>query len=85
MSSKTEGARRYEELSAPSAPGVIWSEAVGFVDAQMARDGAHDWGHLGRVYVNAHAIHAREGRGDWEVLALSALFHDVVNLSLIHI
>ena len=84
MPSMSQGALRYAELTSASAPAQVWSEAVAFVDARMAQDGAHDWGHLGRVYVNARAIHEREDSGDWDVLALAALFHDVVNLPKNH-
>lgn len=41
-------------------------------------DGAHDIGHLQRVWRNAKAIHAVEG-GDGEVLLAATLLHDCVN------
>jgi len=53
------------------------------VEERMRIDGAHDVGHLVRVYQNARRITRGEReRGvevDWEVVAAAALFHDVVN------
>ncbi|MBK6467382.1 MAG: HD domain-containing protein [Rhodobacter sp.] len=43
-------------------------------------DGAHDLGHLRRVWANARAIAAAEGGADDEVLLAAAFFHDAVNL-----
>jgi uncharacterized protein len=40
-------------------------------------DGAHDIGHIGRVFANAMRIHASEG-GDGGVLAAAVLLHDCV-------
>jgi uncharacterized protein len=42
-------------------------------------DGAHDIGHIGRVFANAMRIHASEG-GDAEVLAAAVLLHDCVSV-----
>jgi uncharacterized protein len=42
-------------------------------------DGAHDLGHLTRVWANARRIAAEEG-GDLGVLLAAAYFHDYVNL-----
>jgi uncharacterized protein len=42
-------------------------------------DGAHDIGHIGRVFANAMRIHAAEG-GDAEVLAAAVLLHDCVSV-----
>ena len=50
---------------------------------EMAQDGAHDLGHLDRVWANAQAIAAEEG-GDLEVLAAAAYLHDLVNLPKDH-
>lgn len=45
--------------------------------AGIGTDGAHDMGHLMRVWTNAFAISAREG-GDHEILAAAVLLHDCV-------
>jgi uncharacterized protein len=47
-------------------------------------DGAHDLGHLRRVWANAQAIATGEGGGDLEVLLAAAFFHDAVNLPKDH-
>lgn len=43
-------------------------------------DGAHDLGHLRRVWRNCQRIARAEGGADLEVLLAAAMFHDVVNL-----
>lgn len=43
-------------------------------------DGAHDLGHLRRVWRNCQRIAAVEGGADMQVLLAAAMFHDVVNL-----
>lgn len=45
------------------------------------RDGAHDLGHLRRVWANARIIMAEEPGADPEVLLIAAYFHDAVNLT----
>lgn len=61
---------------------------VAFMDAEMALEGSHDYGHLLRVLRNADRIARGEAeRGvevDWEVLAAAALLHDVVDLPKDH-
>jgi len=42
-------------------------------------DGAHDLGHLRRVWGNCRSIAAEEG-GDPAILLAAAMFHDIVNL-----
>jgi uncharacterized protein len=42
-------------------------------------DGAHDIGHIGRVFANAMRIQAEEG-GDAELLAAAVLLHDCVSV-----
>ena len=42
-------------------------------------DGAHDIGHIGRVFANATRIQAEEG-GDAELLAAAVLLHDCVSV-----
>ncbi|MFB6351880.1 MAG: HD domain-containing protein [Bradymonadaceae bacterium] len=72
----------------PPFPGLAayeWGpEAARVVAEAMATDGAHDAGHLGRVFASARTIAAGErdaGREiDWEVVVAAVLFHDVVNL-----
>jgi uncharacterized protein len=48
------------------------------------QDGAHDLGHLRRVWANAQDIAAGEGGADLEVLLAAACFHDAVNLPKDH-
>lgn len=43
-------------------------------------DGAHDLGHLRRVWRNCQRIAATETGADMQVLLAAAMFHDVVNL-----
>lgn len=47
--------------------------------AVASDDGAHDIGHIGRVFANAMRIHASEG-GDAELLAAAVLLHDCVSV-----
>jgi uncharacterized protein len=47
--------------------------------AVASDDGAHDIGHVGRVFAGAMRIHASEG-GDGEVLAAAVLLHDCVSV-----
>lgn len=47
--------------------------------AKGPADGAHDLGHLARVWANAQAIAAVEG-GDLTILLAAAYFHDYINL-----
>lgn len=47
--------------------------------AKGPADGAHDLGHLARVWANARAIARTEG-GDLATLLAAAYFHDFVNL-----
>ncbi len=56
-------------------------------EAEVARvwaagpaDGAHDLGHLRRVWANARLIALEEGGADAEILLAAAFFHDLVNL-----
>lgn len=52
-----------------------WADAV---------DGAHDLGHLDRVWANAREIAQELGAGDLQVLLPAAYFHDAVNLPKNH-
>lgn len=77
------GIEHYLALTSSWAPGDWWVDAVKHVDAEMAQDSGHDWGHLGRVFTNARRIWALEAPDDtscWAIVATAALFHDVVNL-----
>jgi uncharacterized protein len=48
-----------------------------FVRKRLANEGTgHDWWHIERVYKTAKKLHAKEG-GDWTVIALATLLHDV--------
>lgn len=60
-----------------------WLEdAVDDVDRRMDSDGGHDFGHLARVFSNAHTIVTTDGRGtDFEAVVAAIVFHDVVNLA----
>jgi len=51
----------------------LWGGAGG-------NDGAHDLGHLARVWANACTIATAEGGADREVLLAAVMFHDAVNL-----
>ena len=48
------------------------------------RDGAHDLGHLDRVWANAQEIALETGGVDLEILLPAAYFHDAVNLPKNH-
>lgn len=48
--------------------------------AAQGPDGAHDLGHLARVWANACAIALDEDQVDWQVLEAAVWFHDLVNL-----
>jgi uncharacterized protein len=47
-------------------------------------DGAHDLGHLDRVWANAQEIAIEVGGADLEVLLPAAYFHDAINLPKNH-
>lgn len=53
---------------------------VAEVWASQPADGAHDLGHLSRVWTNARAIALDEPEVDWQVLEPAVWFHDLVNL-----
>lgn len=54
------------------------------VTAQGSLDGAHDLGHLRRVWRQAQIIAADEGKADAEVLQAACFLHDLVNLPKTH-
>ena len=81
----------YLSTTQTHAPGAWWEEGVVHVHACMARDGAHDWGHLLRVHMLSRQIWEEEYEASsdalsmereesWCTLALATLFHDVVNV-----
>ena len=77
-------ASRFVEQTEWAVEGTYWPKAVASVEALMQRDGAHDFGHLGRVWHNARAIWSAEAASDeraWHRLAASVIFHDVINLA----
>jgi uncharacterized protein len=47
----------------------------------MLADAGHDWWHIERVRNNAWTIHEQEG-GDWSVIELAVLVHDVIDEKL---
>jgi uncharacterized protein len=53
--------------------------AAALLPASLTTDGAHDTGHLARVWRNARAIQVKEG-GDLEILAAAVLLHDCVTV-----
>lgn len=53
---------------------------VAAVWAAEPADGAHDLGHLARVWANARSIGLDEEGVDWPVLEAAVWFHDLVNL-----
>lgn len=81
----TEGFELFMEAASQCSPWPWFGEAAKFVDARMAQDGGHDWGHLGRVLSNARMLTWRSydettAPSHWPVIAAAVLFHDVVNL-----
>lgn len=62
---------------------TIWAERARARIAQLwegATDGAHDLGHLDRVWRSCRLIAMDEPGADYDVLAAAAYFHDAVNL-----
>lgn len=53
---------------------------VAAVWAAEPADGAHDLGHVARVWTNARKIALEEPGVDWPVLEAAVWFHDLVNL-----
>lgn len=53
--------------------------ATALLPVSSATDGAHDVGHLARVWRNVKAIQLQEG-GDLEILAAAVLLHDCVTV-----
>lgn len=61
-----------------------YASLVAAVWAKGPADGAHDIGHLARVWANARAIALDEGPVDMVVLEAAVWFHDLVNLPKTH-
>lgn len=61
-----------------------YASLVAAVWAKGPSDGAHDIGHLSRVWANARAIALDEGPVDMAVLEAAVWFHDLVNLPKTH-
>ena len=62
---------------------TIWAERARARIAEVwegATDGAHDLGHLDRVWRSCRLIAMDEPGADYDVLAAAAYFHDAVNL-----
>jgi uncharacterized protein len=62
------------------SPAARYRAHVAAVWASQPADGAHDLGHLERVWANARAIALDEPQVDWPVLEAAVWFHDLVNL-----
>lgn len=62
------------------------SNLIAEAEAEVARlwagqrDGAHDFGHLNRVWATCRIIMLDEGPVDAEALRLAVIFHDAINL-----
>ncbi|MCF8484623.1 MAG: HD domain-containing protein [Rhodobacteraceae bacterium] len=62
------------------------SDLIAEAEAEVARlwagqrDGAHDFGHLNRVWATCRIIMLDEGPVDAEALRLAVIFHDAINL-----
>ncbi len=63
-----------------SGPAARYRAHVANVWAANPVDGAHDLGHLQRVWKNARLIGLDEGPVDWPVLEAAVWFHDLINL-----
>ena len=49
-----------------------------FVKAELGKDSSgHDWHHIDRVRKNARLIWSKEQRGDWFIIEMAALLHDI--------
>ncbi|WP_226642196.1 HD domain-containing protein [Mesobacillus subterraneus] len=49
-----------------------------FVKAELGKDSSgHDWHHIDRVRKNARLIWSKEKKGDWFIIEMAALLHDI--------
>lgn len=52
--------------------------AEGFVKNELGNDASgHDWHHIDRVRKNARLIWRKEQKGDWFIIEMAALLHDI--------
>jgi len=52
--------------------------AEAFVKNELGRDSSgHDWHHIDRVRKNARLIWSKEQKGDWFIIEMAALLHDI--------
>lgn len=52
--------------------------AEAFVKNELGKDSSgHDWHHIDRVRKNAHLIWSKEQKGDWFIIEMAALLHDI--------
>ena len=52
--------------------------AEAFVKTELGRDSSgHDWHHIDRVRKNARLIWSKEKQGDWFIIEMAALLHDI--------
>ena len=49
-----------------------------FVKTELGKDSSgHDWHHIDRVRKNARLIWSKEQQGDWFIIEMAALLHDI--------
>ena len=80
MSARDTSLAHFLEAAQPLTGWAWFDQAAAQVDALMAQDSGHDWGHLSRVLHNAHQLWRQQGQGSWPVIAAAVLMHDLVNL-----
>lgn len=52
--------------------------AEAFVKNELGKDSSgHDWHHIDRVRKNARLIWSKEQKGDWFIIEMAALLHDI--------
>lgn len=52
--------------------------AEAFVKKELGKDSSgHDWHHIDRVRKNARLIWSKEQKGDWFIIEMAALLHDI--------
>ena len=56
----------------------ILKAAEDFVKIELEKDSSgHDWHHIDRVRKNAHMIWSGERKGEWFIIEMAALLHDI--------
>lgn len=58
---------------------TINAVAAAVKDQLLGAEAGHDWNHIERVYQNAAAIYESEKKGQWEVVQLAVLLHDIAD------